>query len=158
MSKIALSVFLALIFFLTTLSLSWAEEVEPARKEPVVAFAVALIPGSVVHGLGHYYAGDPETGKTLLVTEGVSLVLVLVGGAILSSPDLFGGCSSDCVIGAISLSAGTIGFVGSWVYDVIGSPFAAQRYNRKLEKTETSWGISAYKHEDKVLLTVSLSF
>ena len=158
MSKIALSVFLALICLLNTLSFSWAEEDESARKEPVVAFAVALIPGSVVHGLGHYYAGDPETGKTLLVTEGVSLGLVLVGGVFLSSQLNSLECSSDCVIGAISISAGTIGFLGSWVYDVIGSPFAAQRYNRKLEKTETSWGISAYKHDDKYLLTVSLSF
>jgi hypothetical protein len=45
---------------------------------------VAVVPGVLVHGAGHYAAGDPKTARRLLVAEAVGLGGVLVPGALLA--------------------------------------------------------------------------
>jgi len=97
-------------------------------KDPSKAFLYALIPGSVVHGAGHFYAGKTATGFLLLGTELVGAALVLGGtstGWGRSSPTREGF--------AVSL-AGEILFLGSWIYDMVKSPLIVQKQNRLLEK------------------------
>ncbi|MGB7062154.1 MAG: hypothetical protein WBF13_07350 [Candidatus Zixiibacteriota bacterium] len=50
-------------------------------KEPYKAFLYALVPGAVLHGAGHFYAGKTGTGFVLLGSElsGATLILVSVG-------------------------------------------------------------------------------
>jgi len=45
----------------------------------------AVVPGALVHGVGHFVAGDSDTGWTLLGAQGVGLGLVLVAGVPLAA-------------------------------------------------------------------------
>src|SRR5262245_354276 len=45
----------------------------PSRARRVLAAGAAIIPGAIVHGAGHWVAGDRKTAKRLLVLEGVGL-------------------------------------------------------------------------------------
>jgi len=97
-------------------------------KNPWVAFGIALVPGAIIHGAGHFYAGRIGTGFVLLGSELVGTGLILVG--------LVGGI--ETITGepregwVIELEAGFVLFVGSWVYDVVASPFAVMKRNKEI--------------------------
>jgi hypothetical protein len=97
-------------------------------KDPSKAFLIALLPGSLVHGAGHFYAGKTTTGLLLLGSELLGAAFVLGGtstGWGRSSPTREGF--------AVALAGGTL-FFGSWIYDMIKSPLIVQKQNRLLEK------------------------
>ncbi len=48
------------------------------RRSPLSAVA-AVVPGLVVHGSGHFVAGDPDTGYRLLAIEGIGLGMLAAG-------------------------------------------------------------------------------
>jgi hypothetical protein len=54
---------------------------EPSTGDRALAGAAAVVPGIVVHGAGHYVAGETTTGTRLLVAQGVGLGL-LGGGLV----------------------------------------------------------------------------
>jgi hypothetical protein len=93
-------------------------------KDPKMAVFYAFIPGIVVHGSGHFYARKTKTGFLLLGAEvvGVSLVgwsaFATAMGGYDPGVELLG-------FGGLML------FVGSWVYDVVGSPIAVKKDNQK---------------------------
>lgn len=58
-------------------------EPEPPPQSRALPTAVAVVPGVVVHGAGHYARGEPATAKHLLLMEGLGLGLFLGGGATL---------------------------------------------------------------------------
>lgn len=97
-------------------------------KNPWVAFGIALVPGSIVHGAGHFYAGKIGTGFVLLGSELVGTGLIVVG--------LVGGV--ETITGepregwVIELEVGLVLFVGSWIYDIIGSPIVVMKSNKDL--------------------------
>ncbi len=97
-------------------------------KSPWVAFGIALVPGSIIHGAGHFYAGRIGTGFVLLGSEFVGTGLIAVG--------LVGGI--ETITGepregwVIELEAGLVLFVGSWIYDIIGSPIVVMKSNKDL--------------------------
>jgi hypothetical protein len=51
----------------------------PPSSNRVLAVGAAVVPGIVVHGSGHYVAGEKKTALWLLITEGVGAVLLLGG-------------------------------------------------------------------------------
>jgi hypothetical protein len=51
------------------------------RKDPSKAFVYALGPGAIVHGAGHFYAGETSMGFVLLGSEMLGSVLLLAGAA-----------------------------------------------------------------------------
>ncbi|HER00073.1 MAG TPA: hypothetical protein ENO22_12105 [candidate division Zixibacteria bacterium] len=53
----------------------------PSYKSEETAFMLALFPGFFIHGLGHFYAGDPSTGLVLLGIETVSIATVVTVAA-----------------------------------------------------------------------------
>jgi TM2 domain-containing membrane protein YozV len=97
-------------------------------KNPWVAFGIALVPGAIIHGAGHFYAGRIGTGFVLLGSELVGTGLIAVG--------LVGGI--ETITGepregwVIELEAGLVLFVGSWIYDIIGSPIVVMKANKDL--------------------------
>lgn len=97
-------------------------------KNPWIAFGIALVPGSIVHGAGHFYAGKIGTGFVLLGSELVGTGLIVVG--------LVGGI--ETITGepregwVIELEVGLVLFVGSWIYDIIGSPIVVMKSNKDL--------------------------
>ncbi|MEE2786140.1 MAG: hypothetical protein VX589_02305 [Myxococcota bacterium] len=114
-----------------------------------LAGTIAVIPGSIVHGLGHFYLGESVTAWTLFAAEVLGIGL-MIGGAYL-------GASSDAGRGSIELSkilshSGLILFSGSWIADVIGSfkgtaPLANGTIARKRERL----GIG-YRYTDNAMM------
>jgi hypothetical protein len=97
-----------------------AEEKKAAVEESkgCLPGAVAVFPGIIVHGAGHYAAGDRETASDLVLIEAVSLTTFLGSSAYYG----YSGASrkvSPFMIPVI-LTSGSI-FVLSWITDMYGS-------------------------------------
>lgn len=59
----------------------------PARRfvQPgLLAGTLAVVPGFLVHGAGSFAIGDRKAARALLITEGVGLVALVGGGALLA--------------------------------------------------------------------------
>ncbi len=100
------------------------------RKSPYMAAFYSVIPGVLVHGSGHFYAGKEGTGSALLGLEAAGVLLLYFG-----SLSAFQGSSHQNdtdAMGYIGLAL----FAGSWVYDMVGSPIAVVRRNRYIKETE----------------------
>jgi len=100
-------------------------------KNPNTALLIAILPGSIVHGAGHFYARRPVTGAALLGIEMVSLVFfVRAIGQGLSDTGSREQERQDSFIG-------TTLFFGSWLYDIIVAPLTIAKENEKiLEKRD----------------------
>ena len=84
---------------------------------PYATFAIALIPGAVVHGAGHFYIGDKKTGWTLAKLEIISIGLF----GIFTYTALSEGGRGDIAVLSLISSAGL--FLGTWFYDIIGATY-----------------------------------
>lgn len=90
----------------------------------VVATGVAVVPGAVLHGLGHVAKGDPKTGATLMLVEAGGLVGIGGGLGIL----LATGASRKLVLPAAALTvAGAALFFTSYFADIYGSATSADQ-------------------------------
>jgi hypothetical protein len=98
-------------------------------KSPWIALGMALVPGAIIHGAGHFYAGKITTGFLLLGTEVAGTGLVFLAGLSGFAEAEGGESSIDPELWGF---AGLLLFVGSWVYDVVGSPIAVKKENQKL--------------------------
>lgn len=82
-----------------------------------VASAVAIVPGVLLHGAGHYAAGKKQTAYDLLLAEGVGLGMVLVGGGTLALT----GAARDLVGPAAAVTIAGVGLFGlSFLADIYG--------------------------------------
>ncbi len=92
---------------------------EPAPTKPrVVPTAVAVVPGAVVHGAGHFAMGESKTAKNLLLMEGLGLGLFLGGGLTI----VFTGASRYFVGPAAGATIAGFGlFSTSYLADIYGS-------------------------------------
>jgi hypothetical protein len=98
-------------------------------KSPWIALGIAVVPGVIVHGSGHFYAGKTKSGFWLLGAEvaGASIVYVSVlAGYAASEAGETGTEAGFGVFGGLLL------FVGSWVYDVVRSPMVVKKQNEEL--------------------------
>ena len=95
-----------------------------------MAIFYAVFPGFLVHGAGHFYAGENKIGWRLVAGEAVSLVMMTYAVGV-GFAEAMGGSdrgNDDDLIGI----AGAILFISTWVYDLAGSPVAVQKRNRKI--------------------------
>lgn len=99
-------------------------------KDPNMAIFYAFIPGIVVHGSGHFYAGRKVTGWILVGGEILSLGMCTyaVGAGLGES---MSGSSSNINDDIAAILGGTL-FFGTWIYDLIGAPLAVQKDNQNL--------------------------
>ena len=79
---------------------------------------LAVGPGFLLHGFGHYYAGDTDTALTLLLAELAGLGLLLGSYAIDESSH---GDGSTGGLRRGMLHAGSVLFFGSWGADILGT-------------------------------------
>jgi len=137
--------------------------IQKELRSPTKAFLIAFLPGSVVHGAGHFYAKKPKTGRILLATEGVGVLFTFYGWAglfALGLESLDGGgwegwekWERKKDIFNVLLYSGITLFVGSWVYDMIGAPLQAKAHNKKImERYGLSLKIHPQKNEMKLIL------
>jgi hypothetical protein len=93
-------------------------------KDPNMAILYAVIPGIVIHGAGHFYAGKRTTAAVLFASGFIGASCVYVGG--LSGLER----TAPTETGYILIITGAILFTGSWTYDLIGAPLAVQKQNQ----------------------------
>ena len=99
-------------------------------KDPNKAILYAVVPGIVVHGAGHFYAGATTTGWVLLAGEVLSLGIMTYAAAT-GFAEAMGGSNSDIDDDITAIFGATL-FIGTWLYDLIGAPVVVQRENQKL--------------------------
>jgi hypothetical protein len=127
---------------------------EPAAAEPkpeppstgdrALATGAAVVPGVLVHGSGHFVAGESQTARRLLVAEGVGLGMILAGGSVLAltgASRYLAGPAAGIAVGGFSL------FLGSFAADVYGvlspDPGAAGRRMHTAAGAESELGYIA---------------
>jgi hypothetical protein len=98
-------------------------------KNPNVAFFYASVPGFFVHGAGHFYADEKKTGWILVAGEAVSLGVLIFSGLVGFAEAMGGEASTSPDMLALT---GTIIFIGTWIYDLIGAPLAVKKNNQML--------------------------
>jgi hypothetical protein len=101
-------------------------------KDPKMAVFYAIIPGLVVHGAGHFYAGEKTTGWILVAGETLSLAMLTycIGVGIGQSTD---GATSNGSSELVGIVGATL-FMGTWIYDIIGAPLSVIKENREPSK------------------------
>lgn len=119
-------------------------EPPPAVENRGLAAGTAILPGLLVHGTGHYVAGQTTTGNRLLLAEGVGLGMILGAGSVIvatGASRYFTGPAAATVILGVGL------FGASFFADVYGTvspdPGAAARRVRPPPWAETELG---YRH------------
>jgi hypothetical protein len=94
-----------------------ASEGAPKTRPSAIGIAAAIVPGILVHGAGHFAAGDPQTASRLLMLEGIG-VGTLAAGFI---PIVLTGASRRLVGPAAALSIVGVGlFAVSMLSDLYG--------------------------------------
>ncbi|MGB1296587.1 MAG: hypothetical protein ACPG6V_14000 [Flavobacteriales bacterium] len=106
-------------------SVSWAQQVEQPdttnqypRMARLKGVGGSIVPGVLLHGMGHKIMGDKETGRKLLKIEGISLatgVGSLVALGLLGNADETAGV----LIPVSMFSFGT--FAATWLFDIMGT-------------------------------------
>ena len=131
-------------------------EVYGKQKDPGKALVYALVPGLVVHGAGHFYAGDKTAGWVLAGGEILGLCLIAYYLGVRNEQKPMESTLND--------EAETIGyfgvglFVGTWIYDVIGAPVAVQRENREFlggENARLRFGFDHTSHSVRIQMAKS---
>lgn len=119
------------------------------RYSPGAAFFIALIPGSIIHGSGHFYA---ESWKTGLILFGISIINIT--GMAYS----FGPADDDKGSKAFFFSNMGI-FFGTWLYDMIVSPYICSQKRKKIQKRLSFKPNFSYNKVDKqILIMLCFSF
>lgn len=106
-------------------------EDEPAGS--VAGGLLAVFPGVLVHGTGHWYVGDTPTAARLLIAELAGVVLVV-------GSELLGAATNDSgELGAprrLLTYAGGLLFFGSWAADIVGSFKGATSFDGDSSRTD----------------------
>lgn len=98
------------------------QEVKAAEEAPgpwrkALNVGAALVPGLLVHGSGHFVAGEEETGRMLLAAEGGGLLLAVGGIAGLAGT----GASDRLVSPFVGMAVAGVGLFGvSGLADLYG--------------------------------------
>jgi hypothetical protein len=111
------------------------EKVYRQQKSVVVGELLAIFPGILVHGIGHWYAGDTKEARDLLDREGLGLIAMGAGVGMWYWGE---SVDEDYLEIQNKVAAGIFGAVGgalfleSWVTDMAKTPKKVREYNRKL--------------------------
>ena len=112
--------------------------------EVILGEVIAIFPGAIVPGLGHYYAGDYRTSSQLRRVGGLGLALSAIGGGLITG-GVYLDDEEDVPNGyAYGLygTGGTIGGIGliyyltAWWYDIIDTPRAVRTGGRPPPRSE----------------------
>ena len=101
-------------------------------KNPNTALFYAAVPGFIVHGAGHFYAGKSETGIILFTTGVIGGVMIASGAINTGWAEGWSTTESSERKGQALLITGGVLFLGSWLYDMIGAPLSISNKNEKI--------------------------
>lgn len=114
---------------------------EMQKHSKALSVTLSIVPGIVIHGMGHYYAGRPGTGLVLTMLEVGAGALIGIGAA--NGLDEVDKLTSDEKlpegIGVVTraegmIVGGTVLFLTTWLYDVFGAPKAVGADNADLDR------------------------
>lgn len=128
----------------------YAQRPEDEIPGSLRATLLALGPGLVVHGLGHFSIDEDRTGVILMLTE-LTALLLLVGGAVIDSAT--NDSASVAAATDAMTHAGLILFVGSWIVDIIGGLTGTVPFDPDSTRVEGSVFGVAYRYTDSPLDT-----
>lgn len=107
---------------------------------------VALFPGALVHGAGHWYRGDFKSSQRIIFLEGVSLL------ALLSAYSMEQSLDQDTAFNRSSTQwlyhIGGVLFVSTWFADVIGSFRGDQYYSKRKYQGINSRFSTGYRYQN----------
>jgi hypothetical protein len=88
---------------------------------------IGFAPGLIIHGLGHFYAGNNKAGGWLLVSEGISIIFMQYSvaravGAVESE-------NSDTGFSDFIGFTGWVMFFGGWIIDFTDAPIGVNKHN-----------------------------
>lgn len=101
------------------------DKIDIKQKSPLLAFVIAAVPGSMIHGLGHYYIDDSRTFKILFITELVSIPMAYISLGAMVADGLSGESRNESWAEPMGIIA-FVAFLGTWVYDVVAAPIKAR--------------------------------
>lgn len=96
-------------------------------KNPNTALFYAAVPGFLIHGAGHFYAGKSKTGIILLATGTVGGIMIVAGGIGAGLPE-----GSNNTGPVITILSGGFLFFGSWFYDMFKAPKIVKEQNEQI--------------------------
>jgi len=107
-------------------------ESEADFGDVLLAELIAIVPGAIVPGLGHYYAGDYRTSAQLRRVGGLGIALTAVGGGLIVGGHFLDEEEDvpDGYAYGLYGSGGTVGVLGlayyltGWIYDIVDTPRA----------------------------------
>jgi hypothetical protein len=102
-------------------------------KDPILATVLALGPGILGHGWGHFYSEDYRMGFLLFGTEIISIGAMTMGIFQNTSPDAFttygGNMDESRRAGALTFGVGFALFIGSYLVDVLTAGRSCEQFN-----------------------------
>ena len=107
---------------------------------------ISIVPGVIAHGAGHWYRGDIESGKKILLLEGISLA-TLIGAYTV---DHLAQTSDTIPSAGVKwlYHVGGVLFVTTWLTDLIGS-FRGDQQRRVSDKSRTPFrAATGYRYQD----------
>ena len=107
------------------------------------AITLALVPGFLVHGMGHFYVGRKNTGVLLFFTSVLGICLYVVDfdnsdeyyeAGVINDKFVENTWGEKHKYHDIIYPASRILFFGSWAYDIFVAPIMCSRHNKRLRE------------------------
>lgn len=120
-----------------------AEEPEPCPRP--LAVVASVVPGVLLHGSGHWVAGDKKTAKRLLTWQGIGMGLAALGGITIGVT----GGAEEAMPGLVLLVPGGGLVVASWLADIYGAAVGSRiggKAERDPPRVDVELGY-AYAHD-----------
>ena len=107
---------------------------------------IALFPGSIIHGAGHWYRGDYHSARKMMYLEGISLLSLLTAYTLKNVTNQSNPINKRSTRWFYHL--GSVLFVTTWLTDLIGS-FRGDQINQRYQFSDTLTRFSAgYRYQD----------
>lgn len=120
------------------------EEVAEPRVG-ILPIAAAFVPGVLFHGSGHFVAGNYKAARDLMVSEGVSIILILAVGL----PALATGNAAVLVPSVYSFGfIGVSHFFSTWLADIAGVSGLGKITGPIIHPHQRSWVAAGYIKQD----------
>ncbi|MDD5222929.1 MAG: hypothetical protein PHE84_02990 [bacterium] len=137
-------------------------------RMPGIAIVYGLFSFTFLTIPSHIYVHDSLKKTSIVISaKVVSLAMSILGMMIVANNQLIcdwgDSSSNDCdskdeSIGKLMVFFGTVGYVGTNIYELIDAPFAAKRYNEKIKEQQQGFFVLPYAYKDQYRINVGYHF
>ena len=127
---------------------------EEYKKDVLIGYFMAIVPGFFVHGAGNFYAGNAKRGTAILFIGTLSTVAFVYGGIAGA-----GGEGEMTTFGKIWMATSITLFFGTWLWDIMTVQDSIQDRHQPVNLSIGPVQSIDYSHNDPVFgLNLSISF